>query len=75
MNPETQGGEERSLEVHAEDAGPAVAGRHLGEGGSELALGRGDLIVLRSRQSLCQFCQFVIVRREQRLNGMIRGVV
>src|SRR5918996_2458903 len=42
MNPETQGGEERSLEVHAEDAGPVRARRHLAEGGEELLLGSGD---------------------------------
>src|ERR671918_554725 len=42
MNPEAQGGEERSFEVHAENAGPVRARRHLAEGGEELLFGRCD---------------------------------
>jgi hypothetical protein len=42
MDPESQGGEERPLEVHAEDAGPVGSRRHLAEGGEELLFGSGD---------------------------------
>ena len=39
------------------------------------AFGRGDLIVLRARQSFGQFGQLVIVRSEQRLGRVLRRIV
>ena len=39
------------------------------------ALGRGDLVVLRAGQTFREFGQFVIVRGEQSLRAVFRGIV
>ena len=40
-----------------------------------LAFGCGDLIVLRSRQSLRELSQFVVVSRKECLGRMFCGIV